>query len=43
MRDYFEQILNALVYALCLPEDAHAGGPQKLHTLEPVRVIEGKA
>jgi len=89
MRDYYEQILNALVYELYLPEDLHAAGLrffeqlaatklpeisasptdaaaqladlrrkfeelyapshplrasiQKLHTLESIRIIEGKA
>ena len=89
MNDYYEQILNALVYELYLPEDLHTAGLkffdlveaaklpridnekkesaallsalrrkfeelyapnhslraalQKLHTLEPVRIIEGKA
>jgi hypothetical protein len=26
MRDYYEQILNALVYELYLPDDVHAAG-----------------
>lgn len=89
MLDYYEQILNALVYELYLPEDVHAAGLrffdlvaaanlpqidpkvrdkdaqlvtlrrkfedlyapshplraalQKLHTLEPIRIIEGKS
>lgn len=89
MRDYYEQVLNALVYELYLPEDVHTAGLhffdlvaaanlprvdreprnpatqltalrrkfedlyapshplraalQKLHTLEPIRIIEGKA
>ena len=89
MRDYYEEILNALVYELYLPDDLHAAGLrffdlveaanlpavnvdiadpsaqlvalrrkfedlyapshplraalQKLHTLDPIRIIEGKA
>lgn len=89
MRDYYEQILNAMVYELYLPDDLHTAGLhffdlvlaaklpridskkkdvsaqlaslhrkfeelyapnhpiraalQKLHTLEPIRIIEGKA
>ncbi len=93
MRDYYEELLNALVYELYLPEELHAAGLrmaeqvagaglptldadsgrsasrdarlltalrekfeelyapthplrallQKLHTLEPIRIIEGKA
>ena len=89
MRDYYEEILNALVYELYLPEDLQTAGLhffdlvtasylprvdraprdhaaqlaalrskfeelyapshplraalQKLHTLDPVRIIEGKA
>jgi hypothetical protein len=90
MRDYYEELLNALVYELYLPEDLHAAGLQffdlitaakipdlaakpkadakeklnllrekfeelyapshplraalqKLHTLDPIRIIEGKA
>lgn len=88
MRDYYEDILNALVYELYLPDDLHAAGLkffelvaaaklpvvkpdtddsaeqikalrtkfeeiyepshplraalQKLRTLEPIRIIEGK-
>jgi type I restriction-modification system DNA methylase subunit len=93
MRDYYEELLNALVYELYLPEELHAAGLrmfdrvaaadlpalatttardqkpdasqlialrakfeelhtpshplraalQKLHTLDPIRIIEGKA
>jgi hypothetical protein len=93
MRDYYEELLNALVYELYLPEELHAAGLrmfdraaaadlpalgtptarnqtpdsrllivlrakfeelhtpshpiraalQKLHTLESIRIIEGKA
>ena len=89
MRDYYDEILNALVYELYLPDDMHMAGLnffnlvtaanlpkvqrqprdpatqlaalrlkfeeiyapshplraalQKLHTLDPIRIIEGKA
>ena len=93
MRDFYEELLNALVYELYLPEELHAAGLrmfdrvaaadlptlatptardpkpdasllialrakfeelhtpshplraalQKLHTLDPIRIIEGKA
>jgi adenine-specific DNA-methyltransferase len=90
MREYYEELMNALVYELYLPEDLHTAGLhffdlietaqlpdlaakpkadakeklrllrdkfeelytpshplraalQKLHTLDPIRIIEGKA